>query len=190
MKGKIFFIMFSALVVWGVLIFMGLPVIPSISTQYFGEGSEIPMKEDYIVEENSTEKVSLNIPDYFDDSQQSLDFWFKAVEGAHTLIIQDFSLTVKDGDGRKNLPSAKYLFWTEGGEDYDSSPRSFVIEKMEEVNQDRYAYIRSVFDLRSKEKFIVQIGARYSVDSVEKIINKTISIKKVTKLGFHELRAH
>jgi hypothetical protein len=187
---KIFLIVFSTLLVWVVLIFFGVPVIPSIETQYFGEGSNIPMKSDYIVEENSAERLSLNIPDYFDDKQQGLDFWFQAVEGTHSLIIQEFSLTVKDLDGREQIPSNKYLFWTEGGEDYESSPRSFLIEKMGEPNQDRYVYIRSVFDLRSKSSFVVEIKARHSIDSVDKVINKIIIVNKVKKLTFHELRAH
>ena len=169
---------------------VGLPVIPFIETDYFVSQSDKPLADGYTVTTSDNENTKIEIPNYYPDNDQCLDFWFTSSNGKHILTVEDFKMTFKDKDGKEIKRLTSYLFWDDGSEDEKFSINNYEIEKTGTHDQDKYVFFRTVVDLSGESNFSINIRADYSVDSEQRQIDKTFDLTKRRKLTWNEFRVH
>ncbi len=163
---------------------IGLPVIPFVATDYFIEGSDNSLKDGYVVTSSDNETTKIEIPDYFTDDNQCLDFWFTTSYGNHFLTVKNFKITVFDINDNVIMPTNSYLFRDDGSEN-----EKFSIDNYE-IGTDKYVFFRTVVDLSGESRFAINIKADYLIDSVRRNIDKTYVLEKRKQLTWNELRAH
>jgi hypothetical protein len=179
-----------AIVLWIVSCSAGLPVIPFVETDYFISESNKPLADGHTVTKTENENTKFEIPNYYPDNDQCLDFWFTSSNGKHLLTVENFKMTVMDNGKDEIKPLTSYLFWDDGSEDEKFSITNYEIEKTETHDQDKYVFFRTVVDISRESHFSVNIKADYYMDSVPRQIDKTFELTKRRKLTWNEFRVH
>jgi hypothetical protein len=174
-----------AFLLWVVGCSAGLPVIPFVETDYFIDNSPVPLAHGFTITNTDDEVTELEIPDYFPDDDQCLDFWFKTSQGTHLLNVEEFRLKVFDENGNEIKPWNSYLFWNGGSED-----EKFSIDDYEIDDAEKYVFFRTAVDLSSESSFSVAIEAKYTIDNKMRNISATYDLEKIKRLTWNELRAH
>lgn len=178
------------IVLWIAGCFAGLPVIPFVETDYFVSESNKPLADGYTVTKTDNENTKIEIPNYFPDNGQCLDFRFTSSNGKHILTVENFKMTVMDENGDEIKRLNSYLFWDDGSEYEKFSINNYEIEKKGTHDQDKYVFFRTVVDLSGEGNFTINIKADYYVDSVKRQIDKTFDLTKKKTLTWNEFRVH
>jgi hypothetical protein len=168
----------------------GLPVIPFVETDYFVSEYNKPLADGHTVTKTDNETTKIEIPNYYADNGQCLDFWFTSSNGKHILTVENFKMTVMDENGDEIKRLNSYLFWDDGSEDEKFGINNYEIEKTGSQDQDKYVFFRTVVDLSGESNFAITIKADYYVDSVQRQIDKTFDLAKRKKLTWNEFRVH
>ena len=168
----------------------GLPVIPFVETDYFISQSDKVLADGHTVTKTHNENTKIEIPNYYPDNDQCLDFWFASSNGKHILTVEKFKMTVMDKDGHEIERLTSYLFWDDGSEEEKFSINNYEIENTATHGQDKYVFFRTVVDLSGESNFSINIKADYSVDSEQKQIDKTLDLTKRRKLTWNKFRVH
>lgn len=178
------------ILIWMIGCSTGLPVIPFVETDYFVIESSTPLADGHIVTKTDDEITKIEIPNYYPDNEQCLDFWFTSSNNKHLLTVENFKMTVKDNKGNEIERLTSYLFWDDGSEDEKFSINNYEIEKTGTHDQDKYVFFRTVVDLSGESNFSISIKADYYVDGVQRQIDKTFELKKRRELTWNEFRVH
>ena len=187
---KIFIGTLISIVLWIVGCSAGLPVIPFVETDYYIRQSNRPLANGHAVTKTDNENTKIEIPNYYPDNDQCLDFWFTSSNGKHILSVENFNMTVRDKDGDEIKRLTSYLFWDDGSEDEKFSINNYEIENTGTHDQNKYVFFRTVFDLSGESYFSITINTDYSVDSVRRQIDETFDLTKKRKLTWNKFRVH
>jgi hypothetical protein len=175
---------------WIIGVFAMLPVIPFIEANYFLEGSDGPLDIGFNVTHTSTELTRIEIPSYYPNNNQCLDFWFESANGKHLLTVNNFTMTLKNKNNSEIKRMNSFLFWDEGSEDEKFSIKEYEIERTDSYDTDKYVFFRTAFDLSDEGSFTMYVKADYLLDGIQRDLDRSFKVVKKKKLRWSEFRVH
>ncbi|WP_288955844.1 hypothetical protein [uncultured Polaribacter sp.] len=187
---KIFFVslLISAtlFLMWIVSLFFGLPLLPYMETNYYLKEDKISLNKKKILKINDSISLGIEIPNYFPEEDQCIDFWFFNEAKQRSLNIKNFALTLKNLKKEKQLIEKDIIiFWDGGYNENKPEVKNFILNK-----GCKYIFIRNIYDLNKAKKSQVHIKLNYFVNRVEYKFDTIINITKEKELTWNKLRAH
>lgn len=188
-KNVILFLLVLILI-WVIGLFTGLPVIPWVETSYYDSETNQNLSKGLVLKELDSAEIRIEIPDYFPVSDQCFDTWFTSGQTNSNLSVKAFSLLVLDQSGTELPKKNTYLFGNNDSRFNGTEISNLEILKNDTAYQEKYKFIRTVFNLRNKKRIMIQIKVEYIIDGISQSLTDTLEINKKQTLTWNEFRAH
>ena len=182
---------FIGLVIFYIIgLFSGFPIIPWIVTDYYIEDSSTKLTDGVILKQTDNSFVKLEIPNGFSEDNQCLDVWFTHQETNNTQLITNFSISLHTDKNEFVKPQKIYLFGNDGSRFNGLEIANFSIISNDSSFQEKYKFIRVVYNLTDKEKFSASIMANFRDDNKLHNYKKELRIEKIKERTWNEFRLH
>jgi|GEM_PF-2452256 len=177
-------------IIWIIGLFAGFPLIPSTDTVYFVNETEQTLASGLVLNQTDSTIIKLEVPNYFLENDQCFDVWFSSTKGEHILSIKDYSLQGFITE-QKELPKENtFLFWDSGNKENTFMVDNYKISKAVSSTNDKYVFIRTVFDTEMAEQFTLVLKINYHLNHKNYLIEQKINVKKEHTLTWNSLRVH
>jgi len=182
--------LFVATIIWVVGLFAGLPLIPFVETDYYVNESNQTLANGLILKQTDSSVIKLEVPNYFSENDQCFDTWVSSTKGQHFLTIKDFSLQAFNADQSEIKKENTYLFWDNGSKDETFKIENYQISKSATTENDKYVFIRTVFDTEGLDNFILSVKLNFTLDNKTDLVEQKVNVNKKHRLTWNPLRAH
>jgi hypothetical protein len=132
----------------------------------------------------------MEIPDYFPTSDQCFGTWFTSNQTNSNLIVKAFFFSVLDQSGTELSKKNTYLIGNDDSRFNGTEISNLEIIKNDTAYQEKYKFIRTVFNLRNKKKIMTQIKVAYTINNISQSLTDTLKINKRQALTWNEFRVH
>ena len=177
-------------VLWLVGLFAQLPLIPFIETDYILSETNDTLGKGVLLNEENGLNIKIEVPNYFPEKGQCFDTWFTSTNGQHTLTVSNYSIEAFTSDNTEIEKNNSYMFWDDGSKNETFSIQNYQIVKSDTVNNRKYVFFRSVFNIDNESDFSILIKAKYSLNNFADSIERKMSITKKHRITWDKLRAH
>jgi lipopolysaccharide assembly outer membrane protein LptD (OstA) len=177
-------------IIWIIGLFAGFPLIPSTETIYYVNESEQTLASGFVLNQTDSTIIKLEVPNYFLENDQCFDVWLSSTKGEHILSIEDYSLQGFITE-QKELPKENtFLFWDNGNKENTFTVDNYKISKAASSTNDKYVFIRTVFDTEMAEQFTLVLKINYQLNQKNNLIEQKINVKKEHTLNWNSLKVH
>jgi hypothetical protein len=177
-------------IIWIIGIIAGFPLIPSSETIYYVNETEETLASGLVLNQTDSTIIKLEVPNYFLENDQCFDVWFSSTKGKQILTIKDFSVQAFVADQKELSKENTFLFWDNGNKENTFLVENYQISKASSSTNDKYVFVRTVFDTEKVEQFSLVIKLNYSLNHKNYIVEQIINVKKEHKLIWNSLKAH